>query len=273
MQRISPPTFEDRIFAPARRTCAALAAVVVLALSPSAARADEAIDPDAVSVLKQMSDFLGAQGSMSASYEASTEVVLTDGQKISYVGAGAFEFQRPGKLYVSRQGLAANAELFFNGAQLVINGKTRNVYYSKELSGSVDDAIDVVRSEIGLDAPAADFFHGDVAAYLGANAVSARHIGETMMSGMRVHHLAFRTPDVDWQIWVRADGDPVPLVYTITSKWVAQAPAYTVRFSDWKFGAPSDAARFDFTPPEGATKVEQLDVDAIGEIAQPEESK
>lgn len=250
----------------ARGRVAALAATVLLFATPEA-RAQDALDPEATAVLKHMSDFLGGQASMAASYEAHTETVLTDGQKIAYVASGAFEFQRPDKLFITRQGLVADAELFFNGSVLAINGKARNAYYTRDLTGTVEDAIDVVRSEIGLDAPAADFVRADVAGYLGANVIGSRHVGETTMDGMRVHHLAFRTAEVDWQIWIRADGDPTPLAYTITSKWVAHAPSYTVRFSDWKFGVPSDAAKFDFTPPEGATKVEQFQVDALGQIA------
>jgi hypothetical protein len=205
------------------------------------------------------------------SYETSTDVVLESGQKIAYVASGTIDFVRPNKLFVSRQGLVADAELYFNGSTLNIHGKGINAYFSKELTGTVDDLIDEVRSETGLDAPGADFLRGDINAYLTANITGALHVGETMMGGVRVHHLAFRTKDVDWQMWVRAEGEPLPLRYIITSKWVAQGPQYILNFSDWKPGAAIDPARFEFTPPDGATKVDRIDTDALGQIAVKEE--
>jgi hypothetical protein len=244
----------------------AVAAIFVLAVSPGAV-AQEAIDPDARAVLQQMSDFLGSKASFSVSYETETEIVSTAGQKLAFIASGSIEFERSGKLFASRQGLVANAELYFDGSNLSIYGKNQNAYYTQELKGTVEDAINVVRSDIGLDAPGADLLRANVLDYLIGNVTSGTHIGETMLAGVRAHHLAFRTDNVDWQVWIRADGDPVPLQYIITSKWVAQGPNYVLRLSNWNFELAIDTARFTFVPPEGAKKVEQIDTDAIGAIS------
>jgi hypothetical protein len=244
----------------------AVAAIFVVAASPGAV-AQDAIDPDAKTVLKQMSDFLASKASFSVSYETETEIVSTAGQKLAFVASGSIAFERPGKLFASRQGLVANAELYFDGANLTVYGKNLNAYFTQELKGTVDDAIYIVRSDIGLEAPGADLLRGDIFDYLTANVVSGTHVGETILSGVRAHHLAFRTDDVDWQVWISADGDPVPLQYIITSKWVAQGPNYVLRLSNWNFVPTIDPARFTFVPPEGAKKVDQIDTDAIGAIS------
>jgi hypothetical protein len=70
-----------------------------------------------------------------------------------------------------------------------------------------------------------------------------------------VRTLRFRTPEVDWQIWIEMGASPIPRKYVITSKTVSGAPQYTLRIKDWKADAQISADAFTFTPPQGTKQV------------------
>ena len=76
-----------------------------------------------------------------------------------------------------------------------------------------------------------------------------------MIDGVECEHLAFRTPEVDWQLWVEVGPRPIPRKYVITSKTVTGAPQYTVRVKEWRTDAPTGGSLFTFRPPQGSIKV------------------
>ncbi len=73
-----------------------------------------------------------------------------------------------------------------------------------------------------------------------------------MIEGVECEHLAFRNPDVDWQLWVEVGDRPVPRQYVITSKTLTGAPEYTLRIRNWNTGQAIAAKDFEFVPPAGA---------------------
>jgi hypothetical protein len=85
-------------------------------------------------------------------------------------------------------------------------------------------------------------------------------------SGVECEHLAFRSPDLDWQLWVEIGARPIPRKYVITSKHVAGAPQYTLRIKEWKTDVPVAADAFAFKPPADAKRVELVALTDIDEI-------
>lgn len=83
-----------------------------------------------------------------------------------------------------------------------------------------------------------------------------------MIGGTECDHLAFRTDEVDLQIWIAQGERPYPCRYVITTKGVDQAPQYSVVISDWRTGTDAAAVDFEFKNSTGATKV---DFSKIGE--------
>jgi hypothetical protein len=73
--------------------------------------------------------------------------------------------------------------------------------------------------------------------------------------GVECEHLAFRTFDTDWQLWVEAGKKPIPRKMVITSKTLNSAPQYTLCVKSWKAGDEPAQDAFPFTPPAGAEKL------------------
>lgn len=236
-----------------------------LALAASQVTAADGIDPEVDKVLRSMSAYLGGLPSFSVNADIGTEVIDLEGQKIQLSSSSSITIQRPNKLHVRRQGTLADAEMIVDGKTLTIHGKERNVYFQTEKPGNIDDVIDAIRTGIGLDAPAADLMYADPYPTLASGVNSSTYLGTAFVNGVESHHLAFREDTVDWQLWVKAGDQPLPMKYIVTTKWMTAAPQYSVRFHDWDTKPQIKAGRFTFSAPEGAKRLTAIAVDHTGE--------
>jgi hypothetical protein len=56
-----------------------------------------------------------------------------------------------------------------------------------------------------------------------------KDLGSGVIHGVECDHLAFRTKEVDWQIWIGQGARPYPCRYVITSKKVTGWPLPSAR--------------------------------------------
>jgi len=247
------------------KTVLVAAVAALCALAPSA-RAQPAFDADSQSVLAAMSQYLGGLQSFSTDYVAVDEVVTTEGQKLQFLHSGEIVVQRPNKLYATRRGAAGVAELFLDGKALTLYSKNANAYLELDAS-SIDAATDVVHN-FGFDAPGADLLASKPLDPSTTDVTSGAHIGMTSIDRGEVNQLAFRGTDVDWQLWVTAGDKPLPLRYVVTTKKITGAPEFTLQLRNWNTAPQIDPARFTFSPPAGAKKLDpaSVTVNAIGDL-------
>ena len=250
---------------------ASLAASFCLPAGPAIAA--EGLNPDADEILRSMSRHLAGLKAFSVSADIGNEILTTEGQKLQLNSHADLLVERPSRFHITRQGKFADVALFYDGARLTLHGKTLNAYVQKDVAGTLDDAIRAVEQGTGLSLPGADLLLSDPYKALTSGVTSSGYYGRTFVGGVEVHHLAFRTPKVDWQIWVKAGDDPLPMKYVITTKWMTGAPQYSVQLSNWNTKPAIAANRFKFVAPKGAEKLEALPVDETGEIMDKQGSK
>jgi hypothetical protein len=232
-------------------------ALLLAATSP--AHAD-----DPAKILKSMTDYLTSQKTMSATFDSDIEIITPELQKIQFASSGEIKMSRPDKLRVRRTGGYADVELVYDGKLISIYGNNAKSYVQAEAPGTIDKMIDALQARSGIGMPGADLLLSNAFDELMATVIEGKHIGQGVVDGVECEHLAFRTPDTDWQIWIEAGAKPVPHKYVITSKTLAGAPQYTLRIKDWKTDA-LNADVFAFVAPAGATKVD-LEGAAIAEF-------
>ncbi len=85
--------------------------------------------------------------------------------------------------------------------------------------------------------------------------VESKDLGSGVIGGIECDHLAFRTEEVDWQIWIAQGDKPYPCRYVITTKRVAGSPQYSVQIRDWKTGDAVASETFVF---DNETKAEKI---------------
>ena len=229
----------------------------------AAGRADEA---DAKRLLKAMSDYLGAQKAISFDYDVSLELVSTQQQKIALVSSGTVTLNRPDKLHLTRTGGFANVEMVFDGKTLTLLGKNTNLSTQVEAPGTIDQLVDVLRDKYHRPVPGADMLISDPYKELMPEVNDVKDLGAGVIHGIECDHLAFRTKEVDWQIWIAQGARPYPCRYVITSKKVTGYPQYTLDTWGWKTGAEVASDSFKLEIPAGVKKLPPDEVPELNDI-------
>jgi len=98
------------------------------------------------------------------------------------------------------------------------------------------------------------------------NITNAKDLGSGVIGGTECDHFAFRTQDVDWQIWIAQGERPYPCRYVITSNHVDQGPQYSVQVRDWRTGNAVAADNFGFTNVTNAKKIDTADLGDVDEL-------
>jgi hypothetical protein len=220
--------------------------------SMSVARADET---QARGLLKAMSDYLGVQKTISFEYDTNLEFVTKQQQKIGLASSGTLALERPDKLRATRTGGFANVEMVFDGKTLTLLGKNANVYAQIEAPGTIDHLVDELRDKYHRPVPAADLLMSNPYKELMEPVTDVKDLGSGVIRGVECDHLAFRTNDVDWQIWIAQGARPYPCRYVITSKKVKGSPQYTLDIRAWKAGGEVASDAFKLEIPPGAQKL------------------
>jgi hypothetical protein len=231
--------------------------------SISVARADET---QAKSLLKAMSDYLAVQKAISFDYDTNLEIVSSQQQKIGLASSGTLTLNRPDKLHVTRKGGFANLEMVFDGKTLTLLGKNANLYAQVDAPGTIDQLVDVLRDKYHRPVPAADLLMSDPYKELMPLVTDVKDLGSGVIHGIECDHLAFRTKEVDWQIWIAQGARPYPCRYVITSKKVAGSPQYTLDITAWKAGAEVASDGYKLEVPADARKLTADQVPDLDDI-------
>lgn len=256
-------------FGSMRSKAAALVLLVVPAVALAASQASAAGD-DAKQIFKAMSDYLAAQKTISATFDSAVEVITPAMEKIQFASSGTLLLSRPSAIKATRTGGYSDVEMIFDGKAVTIFGKNINGYAQIDASGTVDQLIDTLRDR-GMAVPGADLLLSNVYDTLIGDVLEAKYIGHAVVGGVECDHLAFRSQETDWQLWIERGDNPIPRKYVITTKSVGAAPQYTLTITDWKTDVETTAADFTFTPPEGAKKLDQDALARLNDVPPPAE--
>ena len=116
---------------------------------------------------------------------------------------------RPDKARVTRHGGFADIEAVFDGKTLTLLGKNTNLYAQVDVPGTIDHLVDELRDKYHRPVPGADLLLSNVYEQLMLPVTDVKDIGSGVIGGIECDHLAFRTEEVDWQIWIAQGKRPI----------------------------------------------------------------
>lgn len=232
---------------PARAQQAA-AATKAPAATPAQAQARE--------ILMRMAAYLGGAKGYSVSLRAGYDAVQKSGQKIEFNEIRKVTLSRPDKLRIEgERSDGAKTLVVFNGKEMTLVDGASNVYATAPQPGNIDHSVVHFVSDLGMRLPLAVMLLTRMPAEFEARVKTVDYVEKANVLGKPTHHLAARTNDVDFQVWV-ADGDqPVPLRVVITYKKAAGQPQFWAQFSDWNLAPTVNDATFTAQIPPAAQKV------------------
>jgi len=227
---------------------------------------------DALEALREMSEFLAGRPQLSFEAEVDFDVVQSDGHKLEFGSSRSLTLRRPDHAFLAVKNRDGSEQfLYFDGNTLSIVVPSRKTYARREIGGSVDAALDHLVKDLGIPTPLGDLIHPDLYSELAPMIESASWVGEEMIGEVACDHLVFRTPDVDFQIWIEQGDRVLPRRMVITYRSHEGQPQFRARLMNWDIAAETPDQLFSFDPPDGYTAVsfpqlfESLDSAAIGE--------
>jgi len=180
--------------------------------------------------------------------------------------------KRPNKLVVRSKGiLLPGMDIFSDGKTLTISIGAAKKYTQSKAPASLSDMspddvnqvmlIGTLHGSMILELTAADPYKR-----LMEEVRTSDFVGEEVLDGAKVQHARGTQDQLDWEVWVAAEGDPVLRKVVIDmTKSVANSPdAAQVKgqkvdmvatFKGWKVDAPMDERTFVFEPPAGSQRV------------------
>jgi len=220
------------------------------------------IDPDALQILKGMTDYLGSLQQFGMHTENTYEDVLATGQKIQFGFSTNIVVQRPNKIRAERVEETAHQLFIYDGAELYMYEGGADFFAKIDVPDNIDDFLHFARDRLDLVPPAGDMVFTNAFDLLTASVTSAFVVGEAEIDGVRCYHLAFTTPMVDWQIWI-AEGDrPLPHKYVLTTRDDPAQPQFVTLVSNWNTEPKITNETFEFDPPATAIEIDFIRVDA-----------
>lgn len=223
---------------------------------PWPAVAQSNVDAKADAVLRAMTTYLASLKQFSAQTENTVEIVTTDGQKIQYTSPAKITISRPDKMLAERRGDIIDQMFYYDGKSLTLYNPGTKHYATVPAPENIDAMLEFARTRLDVFAPGGDLIDTRAYEYLMQDVRQGTYLGMAVVGGERCHHLAYRSLDVDWQLWVREGKQAVPCKYVITSRDVAGAPQFTVSLVKFDAAPKVSAAQFRFVPPAGAKSVE-----------------
>ncbi len=225
---------------------------LVAALSANRLSAQE---EDALALLQQMSAEIEGLDAFMVTGDGYTDARLSAGLIIETASEITMRVLKSGTVHLTNRTSEGAKEIFFGAGLLSIYSEKENFYAQTEIPEGMEAALNFVITELGLDAPLLDFLSGDTVNAMVVNADEVLHLGPSLVRGVSYEHVAIRTAETDVQIWIAAQGPPLPGKMSISSKWEAGSPRFVV-FLNWETNPAFPAESLVFSPPPGAIRIE-----------------
>jgi peroxiredoxin len=259
---------------------AVFAAIAALSWGPIARAQAPDANPTAEAVLKKSTDFLKKAKSLTVD-AVREQKVATFTIKMPF----SMAIERPNRFLIRSKpdNLAAIA------VTLVSDGKTLSTtinqlkkYTETDAPESIDDLeANPVVNGVLVGMMITDLFSTDPYTALMDGVKTANYSGSEQLGGVKVHHLSLSKDQVDSEIWIAAEGDPlIQKIRIEPTRAMARVPGQNAMknldvvttFKNWQFDRPIAADTFVFKAPAGSQKVDSLFGELGGGDAKPERS-
>ena len=206
-----------------------------------------------------MGTALRALKQFSLTSEASTEVVLEDGQKIELDGKVSYRVKTPNRVFVQLDSDRQQRELIYDGKALTVFAPKLKYYAQVEgLHATLGELVEHAASRYGIEFPLADMFLWGTDKAPVSLIHSARHVGGGTQGGEAIEQYAFQQEGVDWQVWI-SNATSLPVKLIINSLDDPAQPQYRARLR-WDTRTPVPDSAFAFTPPADAHRIKLVPV-------------
>ena len=146
-------------------------------------------------------------------------------------------------------------EIYYDGKMATLYSPQQKYYSSVEFTENLSGLVDKLEQRYGVEIPLYDLFTWGTPLAPVDKIESAMNAGQDYIGKDLCNHYAYRQGNFDWQIWITADGKPLPRKLVITNR-SDEARPQSVSLISWNIAPKFKDSVFKFTPPKGATAIE-----------------
>jgi hypothetical protein len=241
-----------------RVTAAAFALGVLsftaIAMPLRAQESQDAVDPEAVELLRGTMDYLAALESFSAFVFNLREDLLDSGQRIDLESTGGVTVVRPNKLRGVRHAGPVDEILVYDGEQVTVYNDAEETFMTVAAPPTIEEMFLFLHAFVEIY-PVSDLIWQDAFPYLMEGVDFAKVVGTEDIGGVTCTHLLFGRPDLGFQIWVPESGPPLPTKYVVTDYGTPEMLSIVTYITDWDVAPDVTDDYFTFVAPDGAQEV------------------
>lgn len=215
------------------------------------------IEPESIEALKTMGEHLQSLQTFSLKATTTSEVVLDTDQKLEIGGTATYEVRRPDHLRIDLTTDVVHGELVYDGKTLVYASPDQHVYAQVPAPATIKATLEQAAQKYHLAFPLADLFSWGTSDAPINLIHEGFFVGHAYINGKETNHWAYRGPDQDAEIWIAAEGSPLPLKISLVDREDLTRPRIT-SILEWTENATIPDDTFVYTPAEGAQKIKFL---------------
>ena len=213
----------------------------------------QVITPEAQAVLDRMQAQFETMKRFQLSADITRDELLAFGYKLQNNEAARMWVDAPKHLRLEVNGDIKNRTYVYDGSQLTLAAPDLNVYATTPAPDTLRELVSKLL-EHGVEMPLIDMLYEGRVGSLTDDVRVGLVVGDSNVEGVATDHLAFRQPNVDWQLWVEKGQRALPRKLLITTRFAVGDPQYQA-ILHWDLTSPIDPKSFAYVPPSGATKI------------------
>lgn len=214
-------------------------------------RPSAAMEPEAVTALRQMGSYLRSLKAFQVEAVTSEEDVLEDGQKVQFTSTTDMVARMPDRLRVDVDGDRRDRLFVYDGKSVTMLARKVNLYVTVPAPSTIGATFDMMDEKYDLQLPLEDLFRWGGPQSKDDDITSAMVIGPSEVGGVTCGHYAFRQQGIDWQVWIQLGDYPLPRKLVITTTTDEARPQYQATFT-WNLAPSFNDDAFTFVAPAGA---------------------
>jgi hypothetical protein len=210
----------------------------------------------ALEILERMSAFLASREAFRFRAEVEYDAVQPSGQRIEFGNSREVAMRRPDRLRIDVFDRDGTSEILsYDGTEVWIASPSRNAYSRMPQLGRLEQVLEQLANDYDTPAQLAELMDPDLYRQLHPAIESGSRVGLVRLDGRLCEQLAFRTEEVDFQLFIERGETPMPRRLVIDYRNEPGKPQFRATLGDWDLAPELPDTHFRVSPPIGAQRV------------------
>ena len=228
-----------------------------LVLSISLLATGNAFSAEAKARLVDMATKLAETKQFTVAIHMTYDVLQESGQIIEFEEVRDIQISRPDFFRVdAQQSDGDTGGLLFDGQTITQFSESQNVYSQVDRPGNIDEAIRYAVGELGVRFPLARMLVSSFPQEIARLTTDVNTVERNTLGPVATDHVAARTDDLDYQVWIGEDNFPTRVVLTYLNS--PGRPQFRADFSNWDTAPSLKRASFTYKAPDKSEKIPTL---------------